>query len=115
MAAVERRIFAAGRHQEIGYATQGGVAWKSKSYEYFYNLAAVTVAFVGFAGLYIGFKQQQKVGTEFDVLLTENHFLLSFMVVGAALLPPLLLLVPPPLLFAGQHGLAFAGHGLARG
>lgn len=59
--------------------------------DYFYNLALVTIAFVGFAGLYIGFKQQQKAKmTKFGVLLTENHFLLSFMVVGAALFPPLL-------------------------
>jgi hypothetical protein len=42
--------------------------------------------------------------TEFDVLLTENHFLLSFMVVGAALLPPLLLLVPPPFLSQDNTG-----------
>jgi hypothetical protein len=62
---------------------------------YLYNLALITIAFVGFAALYLGFKQQMAGKmTKFDVMLTENHFLLSFMVVGAALLPPLFALVP---------------------
>lgn len=65
-------------------------------FEYLYTLALVSITFVGFAALYIGFRQMMAGKmTEFDKVLTRNHFLLSFMVVGASLLPPLLALVPP--------------------
>src|SRR5262245_53802589 len=62
---------------------------------YLYTLAAVSITFVGFAGLFLAFRQAVAVKTtKFDILLTRNHFLLSFMVVGASLLPPLLALFP---------------------
>ena len=68
---------------------------KNDFLQYLYNLSVVTITFVGFAALYLAFKQQTAGKmTNFDVMLTENHFMLSFMVVGAALLPPLLALVP---------------------
>ena len=63
-------------------------------FEYLYNLATITIAFVGFAGLYIGFKTAGKM-SKFDALITRNHFVLSFAVVGACLLPPLLSVALP--------------------
>ena len=63
-------------------------------FEYLYNLSVVTIAFVGLAGLYIGFKTADKM-TKFDALITRNHYVLSFAVVGACLLPPFLSVVLP--------------------
>lgn len=63
--------------------------------EYLHDLGVLTIAFVGFAGLYLGSKERQAgKATPFDVMLTRNHYTLSFIVVGAALLPPLLALAP---------------------
>jgi hypothetical protein len=62
---------------------------------YLFTLASVSITFVGFAGLFMAFRQAiTGKTTKFDILLTRNHFLLSFMVVAASLLPPLLLLFP---------------------
>lgn len=75
--------------------TLGGEMQTEHDYfEYLYNLAMITIAFVGFAGLYIGFKTADKT-TKFDALITRNHFVLSFAVVGACLLPQLLSVTLP--------------------
>ena len=55
---------------------------KNDFLQYLNNLSVVTITFVGFAALYLAFKQQTAGKmTNFDVMLTKNHFMLSFMVV----------------------------------
>ena len=62
---------------------------------YLFTLAAVSTTFVGFASLFMAFKQDiTGTMTKFDIMLTKNHFLLSFMVVAASMYPPLLHLFP---------------------
>jgi len=62
---------------------------------YLFALAAVSTTFVGFASLFIAFKQDiTGTMTKFDIMLTRNHFLLSFMVVAASMYPPLFQLFP---------------------
>lgn len=64
-------------------------------FEYLYFLAGISITFVGFASLYLTFRQvMARKSTKFDALVTQNHFVLSFLVVGASLLPPLLGLIP---------------------
>ena len=66
-------------------------------FEYLYNLSAISIAFVGFAALYLGFRQAMaRKSTKLDAVITRNHFGLSFMVVGGSLLPPLLVLASVP-------------------
>src|SRR4029077_1042161 len=78
-------------------------------FDYLYNLSVISIAFVGFAALYLGFRQAMaRKSTKLDAVITRNHFALSFMVVGGSLLPPLLVLYSVPVDKAFQWASALA-------
>ena len=78
-------------------------------FEYLNNLSVVSIAFVGFATLYLGFRQAMaRKSTKLDAVITRNHFGLSFMVIGGSLLPPLLVLASVPADKAFQWASAIA-------
>jgi hypothetical protein len=79
-------------------------------FDYLYNLSVISIAFVGFAALFLGFRQAMaRKSTKLDAVITRNHFGLSFMVVGGSLLPPLLVLASLPVDKSFQWASAITG------